>query len=200
MTGGLFGEDYAISDKHIPTQAELNRKGQEYLFNDGAVAFVVKLDSKTAAAPVVREKLLALATDLQTTSRWKKTLEPIKTVARIELASHGIALLMTLRKDQGVKGNEKTIGRMEKGIRKLVPGIVLYKTEEGEYMEGCSVESQLDAFGWERLTGEKVKQRTTKIWQSGIQTVQAEAQTRQITLAMTGLGVILLYGFFGGKQ
>ncbi len=203
MTNGIVGGYSAVGPERILSKGEVSQEAQKYLFNDGAVAFVMNRQPKNDT--VVREMVTALALDLHATTRRPKQ-DALRTVGRIELASHGIAMLMMLRKEQAseLDNKSKEIKSVEQVIRKLVPGIILYKAEEEEATEGCSVEAQLDAFGWKGMEDDEMRQRTAKIWKSGLQKIQvaeqSQAKARQITWAVTGLGVILLFGLSGGRN
>jgi hypothetical protein len=206
VTKGLVGDDHAVGPERVPSKSEVSQEAQKYYVTDGTVAFIMvggDQPQKNDAVTVVREKVTNLALDLQTTTR-RKEQEAARTVGRVELASYGVAILMMLRKNGDSLATAEEIKWVERAVRKLVPGIILYKTEEKEDTQGCSVEAQLDALGWKGIESEEMKQHTAKIWKSGLHRVrtaeQMQAKTRQMALAITGLGVVLLFGLTGGRD
>ena len=216
MTNGAFGGDVADIES-ILGDTEICQQGLRYLASDGAVAFIMLRGSRTddVTPSTVRERLIQLANNLQTPSRRSKRDKHLahRTVERIDLASNGIHLLLETNEvmdDSKGTNNSLSLQRqresreLELNIRKLVPGIMIYAKEESDETKGCSVESQLKAFGWEGIKDEDSKKGIAREWQSGLNRFlaaeQAQATKRQVTWALTGLSMVLLYGLFGGMQ
>jgi len=204
VTNGAFGDGYAIET--IPVQTEINQESQKYISSDGAVAFLLHSNQHEN----VRERLIPLVNDLQTSRlRYKQDTQRAKrTVKRIEVASYGIALLLSSRldnqngdgKDAEDRRRERQLKKLERSIRQLVPGIILYESEEREGMKGASVEAQLQEFGWKSMEGKKDKQIHLQKWKAGFKEFESAELSSQLTWAITGLSMVVLFGLFSGGR
>lgn len=217
VTSGLFGEDAAL--QKIPSEKEMNQEALQYLSSDGTVAFILQQQRSQSSTGVtlsedsiLRQGLTELTKNLLESTRQRESSKPAQLIVeRIELASCGIALLLESKKQYrgtntttAYAQNEQEWNHLEHNIRKLVPDVVLYVTEESERSKGCSVESQLNKFSWYGLQGDEAKNNISREWDIGLTaflSAESDATKRQsISLAMAGLSVILLFGLIGGKH
>ena len=217
VTNGLFAVGAVET---IPTQTEVNRQSQKYLYSDGAVAFIMlqggelRKNNSEDVSSLARKGLMQLAHDLQASQRrYKQDSHRAKrTLDRVEAASHGIALLLSHRMMEEPNGGnreatdiegiqrERELKILERNIRKLVPGILLYSEDEEDNTRGCSVESQLRELGWEGVGDKELERQLSRKWKSGYNEFVAKEQNHQIAWAVTGLSMVLIFGLFGSRQ
>ena len=180
-------------------------------------------NKKDIGLATVREGLLRLAERLQNSSssrnpgRDEDNHRAKRTVDQIELVSCGIAILFAERfKDKKLNTSnsttnsastnpqqltrERKLEKLERGIRRIAPGILLYRQDEGDGFEGCSVESQLEEFGWDgSLLKEPLKKDLWLKWKAGYDNKQRQVIAEQLLWAATGLSLALLIGLVGGQ-
>lgn len=133
------------------SEAEISRTSQQLLLGDGAVAFVLKKGKEHQTARI-RQDLYELAQSLDVANTKQKlsssnhSRNAKRIVERIELASCGICLLMLKQHElhqlqvlgdstnsniqQRKRHLEREISRLELDVKKIVPGILLYRSDE----------------------------------------------------------------------
>jgi hypothetical protein len=196
---GLATEQLAV--KAIPRESDVNAASRRLLLSDGAVAFILLQGGHThntsgnPGLSVARENLFQLVKHLAKSSGRDShdSRRAKRTVDKIELASYGIALLLTERKNHP----GKELKHLERNIQTLVPGILLYCSDESEESKGCSVEAQLEDFGWTGIEDNELSQYIVQHWKSGAREIAAAYVRQILPLAITGLSVALLFGIFG---
>jgi len=207
VTNGAFGSASAIDG--IVSETEIQREGfQQFLASDGAVALILQRSNARSSrdTAAVREQLVNFANESQISSRRAGHGNTQQIVDRLDLASQGIALLLTemLDKESDTAALTNEQQRNARIIRKLAPGIILFTKEETEETASQSVQSQLQSFGWRGIDDEETKNQMTGNWNVGVTkflaSEQAEATKRQIVWAMTGLSMIILISLLGGNQ
>lgn len=133
----------------IEDTKELIRKRDQMHKTDLSVAFIIERSKNQGSNLVQIVSNFLISTENFTLRKSQRLLNAT------EKASLGIELVMIM-KQCGMKeihletSNNTTIslGEIENWIRKTVPGIILYKTEETAFTQGMSVEAQLDLFSW----------------------------------------------------
>ncbi|CAB9526383.1 succinylglutamate desuccinylase aspartoacylase [Seminavis robusta] len=189
VTNGAFGRDVAITN--VPSEREINQQSRQLLLGDGAVSFAMIRSNKHENSSTLREQLTQLATVLYGQPKRGAPERIAEAVQRIELASYGVALLFSQKTSKG-KNDARRRKALENGIRRVVPGILLYRVEETDATKGCSVESQLEELAWD---GSQDEEHTSRRWSTGLQKIvsaeQNKAKVRQFLWAISGLLVLL---------